>query len=214
MTETRFPGPAGLLEGFLYIPEGAGPFPGVVVCHPHSLMGGNMDNNVVMGICHVLARLGIASLRFNFRGVGRSESAFDEGRGEIDDALEAIRVLASSDGIDASRVGLAGYSFGAGVAMKAALRDDISRALALIGRARVDPDEDLNLRPSLPILFAVGDRDRLMPQGQIEEISARLTTKPEMHVLPGADHFLAGREMEVGELVAAFFQRWLRPQSQ
>ena len=209
MTEVRFPGPTGLLEGDLSFPEGAGPFPGVVVCHPHSQMGGNMDSSVVMGICRVLSSLGMASLRFNFRGVGRSQGAFDEGKGEIHDVLDAIRFMASSEGIYASRVGLAGYSFGAGVAMKAALQDDISRALALVGRARVDPEDDLSLRPSLPIFFAVGDRDRLMPQDQLEEISTRLTTKPEMHVLTGADHFLLGRETEVGELVATFFQRWI-----
>jgi hypothetical protein len=173
-----------------------------------------MNNNVVMGICYSLARVGIASLRFNFRGVGRSQGTYDEGRGELDDALEALKFLASQEGIEQDNVGLAGYSFGAAVAMKVAFQDDLPKALAVVARARVDPENDLGRRPSLPMLFVVGDRDRLMPSDQFEELVARLTTPPEMRVVPGADHFFLGQEREAGELVAAFFQRWLKPTAQ
>ena len=211
MTQVTFSGPAGVLEGYLHLPEGDGPFPGVVVCHPHPRMGGDMNNNVVMGICYALAQVGIASLPFNFRGVGGSQGTYDDGRGEVDDAREALRFLASQEGIEQDNVGLAGYSFGAGVAMKAALQDDLPRALSVVARARIDPEDDFGRRPSLPVLFVVGDQDRLMPPDQFDELSARLTTTPEMHVVPGADHFFMGQEREAGETVAAFFQRWLRP---
>ena len=207
----RFAGPNGTLEGYLHLPDGDGPFPGVVVCHPHPRMGGNMHNNVVMGICHSLTTVGIASMRFNFRGAGGSEGVYDDGRGEVEDTLEALRHLASHEAIRDGCVGLVGYSFGAGVAMKAALRDDVTRALALVARARVDPEDDVGERPSLPMLFVVGDQDRLMPADSFNELSARLVTPLEMHVVPGADHFFGGRDHEVGGMVATFFQRWLAP---
>lgn len=173
-----------------------------------------MGNNVVVGICHGLAQVGIASLSFNFRGVGESQGTYDDGRGEVDDALEALKVLASQEGIEPDNVGLAGYSFGGGVAMKAALRGDLPKALSLVAWTRVDPQDDLGYRPSMPIQLVVGDRDRLMPSDQFQELAARLTTSPEMHVVPGANHFFPGKEREVGELVAAFFQRWLKPAAQ
>jgi alpha/beta superfamily hydrolase len=177
-------------------------------------MGGDMNNSVVMAICHALTQAGIASLRFNFRGTGGSQGAYDDGRGEIDDALGALRFLASHKGIEAGNVGLAGYSFGAGVAMKAALKDDLPKALSVVARARVDSEDDLERRPSLPMQFVVGDRDRLMPLDQVNDLVARLTVPPEMHVIPGADHFFQGQEREVGELVAGFFLRVLKPAPQ
>ena len=128
-------------------------------------------------------------------------AAFGPGRVDLRDRLELLEATAAA--------GLVGLGLA-----HLHLVPAPGYALAVVGRARVDPEDDLSLRPSLPILFAVGDQDRLMPQDQLEEISARLTTKPEMHVLPGADHFLLGREMEVGDLVATFFQQWLPPQSQ
>jgi alpha/beta superfamily hydrolase len=177
-------------------------------------MGGDMNNNVVMAICYCLTRVGIATLPFNFRGVGGSQGTYDDGRGEVDDALEAIRFLASNEAIEEGNVGLAGYSFGAGVAMKAALRDDLPKAVSVVARARVDADDNLERRPSLPMLFVVGDQDRLMPADQFQELAARLTTPPEMHLVTGADHFFMGQEIQAGQVVAAFFQRWLGPTTQ
>jgi alpha/beta superfamily hydrolase len=206
-----FAGPTGTLEGYLHLPDGDGPFPGVVVCHPHPSMGGNMHNNVVMGICHSLTEFGIAALRFNFRGAGGSQGVYDDGKGEVEDAMEALRHLALSESIRDGCVGLAGYSFGAGIAMKASLRDDVTRAVALVARARIAPEEDVGTRPSLPILFVVGDQDRLMPQDSFNELSSRLITPPKMHLVPGADHFFGEREMAVGGVVADFFRHWLTP---
>ena len=211
--QLEIPGPAGTLDGFLHLPEGDGPFPAVVVCHPHPQMGGDMNNNVVMGVCYSLFIAGIASLRFNFRGVGRSQGAYDEGRGEIGDVLAALEFAASQESIATDAVGLAGYSFGAGVAMKTAQRGDVTKALSLIGRARVDDEDDFSRIPSLPIQFVIGDRDRLMPPEQFADLQSRLTTPPEMHVVPGADHFFVGQEREASDHVTAFFQRWLNASS-
>ena len=198
-------GPAGGLEGRLHLPEDGRPIAGVVVCHPHPLMGGDMDNNVVMGVCRELVGCGMAVLRFNFRGVGASAGTHDQGRGEVEDAREALRYLASLPELDRRSIGLAGYSFGAGVAMKAACAYDMASALSVIGRARVDPDDDLARRPSLPVQFVIGERDRQLAPEQAERLSAELSVAPKLHVVSGADHFFAGREREVGALVAGFF---------
>src|ERR1044071_6569767 len=100
------------LEGELWVPDVAGPVPGVVVAHPHPLRGGSMDSNVVLAVCQGLQAAGIAALRFNFRGVDGSEGEHGEGIAEAGDVLGALSFLAEQPSIDARRVGLAGYSFG------------------------------------------------------------------------------------------------------
>jgi len=207
--DVTFHGAAGKLEGYLTIPSSGMSNPGVVVCHPHPLMGGNMHNNVVIGICYALERFGIASLRFNFRGVGKSDGIYDDGEGETEDASEALKFLTSNEEIDQHKIGITGYSFGAGIAMKVALRNDIAKALSVVARARLDPENDLSMRSYLPIQFVVGNQDKLMSQDQIKELKDKLTIPVEMCVIPNADHFFQGRESEAGELVANFFRRWI-----
>ena len=169
-------------------------------------MGGEMNNNVVMGVCRELVGSGMAALRFNFRGVGGSHGAHDQGRGEVEDALAALRFLTVRPELTGKSIGLTGYSFGAGVAMKAGFSDDTPGALSVIGRARVDPDDELARRPSLPVQFVIGGHDRQMAPEHAERLNAELSAPPEIHVIAGADHFFVGREREVGTLVAAFFR--------
>ena len=114
------------LAGVLHTPEGDGPFSAVVVCHPHPRMGGDMTSNVVLAAVEGLAAQGIAALRFNFRGSGASEGTHDDGKGERDDVRAALSFAADLGELDATRIGLAGYSFGAGM----------SAAGSALGRAR------------------------------------------------------------------------------
>src|SRR5215467_7897457 len=93
---------------------------GGVVCHPHPLYGGSMFNNVVESALEAMWRLGWATLRFNFRGVGGSQGAHSGGSGEVDDAVAAVHFLASELALAPRTIALAGYSFGAMMAMKAA----------------------------------------------------------------------------------------------
>src|SRR6516162_8179534 len=93
---------------------------GAVVCHPHPLYGGSMYNNVVEAALEAMWRMGWATLRFNFRGVGESEGEHSGGSGEADDAAAATRFLATELGLKPGDIVLAGYSFGAMAAMKAA----------------------------------------------------------------------------------------------
>ena len=206
-------GPAGRLEGRLHLPEGGQPVTGVVVCHPHPLMGGDMNNNVVMGVCRDLVGSGMAVLRFNFRGVGASAGTHDQGRGEVEDAHEALRYLAELPELVGRAIGLAGYSFGAGVAMKAAFTYETASALSVIGRARVDPDDGIARRPLLPVQFIIGERDRQIAPEHAETLNTELSVPPDMHVIAGADHFFAGREREIGSLVAGFFRASLTPEA-
>ena len=205
-------GPAGGLEGWLHLPPDGRPLAGVVVCHPHPLMGGDMNNNVVMGVCRELVVSGMAVLRFNFRGVGASAGTHDKGRGEVEDAREALSFLSARPELAGRAIGLAGYSFGAGVAMKAGFAYETACALSVIGRARVDPDDWLALRPSLPVQFVIGERDRQMDPEDSSRLAAELSTPPEMHLVAGADHFFVGRERETGSLVAGFFRSRLAPE--
>ena len=108
------------LEGMIAYPDGAGPHRAAVVCHPHPLYGGSMYNNVVDAVLEALHARGFATLRFNFRGVGQSEGEFDNGKGEADDAIAAIHFLTTQKGVRADGAVLAGYSFGAMTAVRAA----------------------------------------------------------------------------------------------
>src|SRR5438093_13365536 len=106
------------LEGALNLPERT-PAPGIVVCHPHPMYGGDMHNNVVDAVCQTAAADGIVALRFNFRGAGGSEGSYDYGVGEQDDVGAALAYLRELPEVDGARVALAGYSFGAAIALQA-----------------------------------------------------------------------------------------------
>jgi uncharacterized protein len=166
-----------------------------------------MNNNVVMAVVEALVARGIAALRFNFRGVGRSSGAFDNGRGESRDAAAAVGFLAARAEVDAARVGLAGYSFGAMAALNAA--DDGVRALALIS----PPLQWLNPeRPALlgmPLLMTTGDADQICPADGFEALAASIGGPVEARVVPGADHGWWGHERELGEIAGPFFVRHL-----
>ena len=88
--------------------------PGVVICHPHPLYGGNMDNNVVLAVSYGVVEQGFATLRFNFRGVGNSEGEHTKGEQESQEVLAALELMKAWPSVDSKRVGLAGYSFGSG----------------------------------------------------------------------------------------------------
>lgn len=103
-----FPSGSIRLEGILTRPEGASLFPAAVVCHPHPLYGGSMDNNVVCAVSDALTQASLASLRFNFRGVGGSQGEFGHGIGEGEDVKAAISYISTVTEIDSGRIGLVG----------------------------------------------------------------------------------------------------------
>ena len=193
------------LEARLHLPDGAGPHAGVIVCHPHPQYGGEMHNSVVVAVCDALCSAGIAALRFNFRGVGRSSGAYDGGRGEVDDARAAVAYLAGLPEIDGARVGLAGYSFGALMALAAA--DASVTALALISPPLKGLDRSRIEAFPGALLLVAGDDDWVTPEGEFWELTRTLSRAAEAQIVGGADHSWLGYERELGALVAPFFAK-------
>jgi len=180
-------GPAGAIECAIDAPSGA-PRGTVVVCHPHPQHGGTMDNKVVQTLARAFVALGWRSVRFNFRGIGASQGAWDDGLGEVDDAVAVIGAFAAAD---ASPFMLAGFSFGAYVASQAALRlpDDAKpRRLVLVG-----PSTQKQAMPPVPPDTVVihGETDDVVP------LAATLAwARPQalpVIVFPGVGHFFHGQ---------------------
>lgn len=205
-----FPSGDLTLEGAVHLPQGLGRFPAVAICHPHPRRGGDLRNTVVSALAGSLREAGIAALRFNFRGVGSSGGAFDGGVGEIQDAAAAVTYLTLHDRVDASRVGIAGYSFGGWMALAASDRGDSVQAVASIA-CPVRAFRELGVQKMLsPKLLLVGDLDHDFPTDQFRFLARRYSEPRQVEVVQGADHFFVGREMEVAEVTAKFFVRWLR----
>ncbi|MCG8435685.1 MAG: alpha/beta hydrolase, partial [Gammaproteobacteria bacterium] len=110
-------GPAGLLEAILELPQHEEPLGAAVVCHPHPQHGGTMHNKVAHTLARAFVRAGFAALRFNFRGTEGSEGEYDEGVGELDDALAALDWMRQR--FDGVPLWLGGFSFGAAIAVRA-----------------------------------------------------------------------------------------------
>ncbi|MFM7706223.1 MAG: alpha/beta hydrolase [Rubrivivax sp.] len=185
-TESRLlPGPAGELECAL---DGARDAPGLaLLCHPHPLHGGTMQHKVVQTLARAFVQLGWRAVRFNYRGVGRSAGAWDEGRGEVDDAMSVLQALRAPG----QPLALAGFSFGSYVASEVAARAqprEATQALVLVGPAV----ETFTLAP-VPA-------DTLVIHGELDEVVslrgvldwARPQGVP-VTVVPGAGHFFHGQ---------------------
>ncbi len=203
--EVTFPANGISLEGVWHFPETPGPLPAVVVCHPHPLYGGNMYNNAVIAICHALAQQSIAALRFNFRGVGNSEGAFGEGIAEQEDVRAALAFASVTPGIDPERIGLAGYSFGAGVSLPVAMQDEQVSLLALVSPAFSDSDWQQLKEYTRPKFLISGNHDFVIPLPQLQKHIKDIPEPKHWQVVSGADHFWLGYEEELGQKVAGFF---------
>jgi alpha/beta superfamily hydrolase len=166
------------LEGLLAEGDGA---LSALVLHPHPQYGGDMHNHVVVGLTDALRSLGMTTLRFNFRGVGRSQGAFDGGAGEAADAVAALDYLNARAG--GRPILLAGYSFGAMIA--AAVAADHAPEAVLL----VSPPLGFSALPAItanvPALVVVGDRDPLAPAESARALALGATS---VLVVPGADH--------------------------
>ncbi len=200
-----------LLEGLLDLPDsGDSKCPGVVVCHPHPRYGGDMYNSVVEGLAADLSRRGFGVLRFNFRGVGFSDGEFGWGTGESEDAIAATDHISLVEQIDSSRIGIAGYSFGAAVAIQAAMDSTVVQAVASIACPAAQLRALSGLEILQPKLLLQGDTDHDFPIDQFRFLAKRFSNPCESAVIGGGDHFFRGLETTVGSEVGGFFERWLR----
>ena len=180
-----------ILEGMISIPEGPGPFGLVVVCHPHPLYGGNMFNNVVHAVCENLGEKGLAWLKFNFRGVGKSGGRYSDGIGEQDDARAAISFGEKQERIDPEKIGVCGYSFGSTVAFAVAAKDPRVKAVAGISPFIQPPD--LLDRCSRPKLFVTGARDEFVDPQESGRTGEKAARTQRAGSFPGRGPFLVGR---------------------
>lgn len=190
-------GPAGTIEVAIDRPDG--PAQGVaVISHPHPLHGGTLSNKVVQTLARACVLSGLTAVRFNFRGVGQSGGAYDEGRGELDDLLAVVRAQAP-----AGPLVLAGFSFGAFVTSHAAAQLAASRELrhlVLVGTAasrfEVAPvPAELHSRA----LIIHGEQDDTVPLASVMDW-ARPQVLPVL-VVPGGGHFFHGQLPLLRELV-------------
>jgi len=184
------PGPAGRLEALLMSPD-APPLAAGVVCHAHPLHGGMMHFKVVFRAARALQHNRVAALRFNFRGVGRSEGAHDYGRGEQDDVRAAL--AEAERRFPGLPLVLGGFSFGSSMALRVGIADARVAALFALGvPLTLMPDTPGLESCRKPRLFVQGEHDAF---GDGAAVAALVETLPEpkrLVVIPGTDHFFTG----------------------
>lgn len=182
-------GPAGRLEAVLMQPAGA-PRAAAVVCHAHPLHGGIMHYKVVFRAAKALQAHGLAVLRFNFRGVGRSQGAHDHGRGEQDDVSAALDELQGR--FPRLPLVLGGFSFGAQMALRLGTRDGRVAALFALGFPLAQAGDASFLDGCrLPRLFVQGEHDEFGGAAQVRELVERLPEPKTLVIVPGSDHFFS-----------------------
>ena len=190
-----FEGPAGLIEG-LYKAGAERPARAAVLSHPHPRFGGTMYTKVVFRAAKAFERLGYPSLRFNFRGVGRSRGSFDEGVGEADDVRAALDWMAREH----PSVALVhcGFSFGNAVGTPVAAADDRVDRLVCLGTPTASFPFERLAQVTLPKLFVQGEYDEHGPLDELREGLNHVARPWRLVIVEGADHFFAGHlgEME------------------
>ncbi len=200
-------GPAGRLEAVIETPvgaaAGASSCSGVgVICHPHPLFGGSLQNKVVHTLARALQQLGLPTVRFNFRGVGGSEGGYGGGAGETDDTLAVIDYAATR--WPGQGLTLAGFSFGGMVAYQAALTCAAPYLITVapaVGRPEFAQAER---RPQAQWLIVQGAADDLVDCAAVQAFAARFEPPPLLRILPGAEHFFHGRLTELRDIVVEF----------
>ena len=203
--QLTIPGPAGPLESLLDVPA-----PGadgvmvpiraaVVFAHPHPSYGGTMHTRAVFHGAKGLVRAGCAVLRFNFRGVGSSAGAFDNGRGEVDDFRAALNEM--HERYPDAPLWAAGFSFGSWIALETGATDPRVSALIAVAPpvARQGYDFSHTLESTKPKFFVQGGLDELCPVKDLRAFYARCHEPKEMVVIDGATHLFDGQGREVGD---------------
>lgn len=200
-------GPAGALETQLARPTT--PERGIAVaCHPHPLGGGAMGNKVVYALHSAAAKAGLATARFNFRSVGRSAGAHDNGVGEVDDALAVIAWLRAQ--LAAQPLLLMGFSFGGYVALAAAARAEPRALVTIAPPFRYFETLPRPPAPRCPWLVVHGTDDEIVAHADTLALLPEFGPRAELVSPDGTGHFFHGKLGEIDAAVAAFLQRHWR----
>lgn len=191
MPEVIFPGPEGRLEG-RYHPQDEKDAPIALILHPHPQFGGNMNNRVTYALHYAFKDLGFTVMRFNFRGVGRSQGEFDQGIGELSDAASALDYLQAMHPA-AKACWVAGFSFGAWIGMQLLMRrPEINGFISASPPANMYDFTFLAPCPSSGLIIN-GNNDRIAPMEDVEKLSAKLKSQKGITIthtiVDGANHF-------------------------
>ena len=213
MPEVIFTGPAGRLEG-RYQPAKKRNAPIAIVLHPHPQFGGTMNNQIVYNLFYDFVDRGFSVLRFNSRGVGRSQGAFDHGAGELSDAAAALD-WAQSMNPDARACWIAGVSFGAWIGMQLLMRRPEIEGFISIGAMANRYDFSFLAPCPSSGLFVHGSEDRVSPVKEvmsvIEKVKTQRGIKIEHAVVDGANHFFDGKVDDLMLQVGAYLDGRLGP---
>lgn len=200
------PAPHGMLEALLRTSDaadGGPPRMAALVCHPHPLGGGTMHNKVVFRIAEALGEVGMPSLRFNFRGVGRSTGAYGEGVGEAEDVRSALDALAAR--FPGVPLCLAGFSFGAWVGLPIGCADDRVRQIVGAGVPTGSLPVDALAGCAKPKLIVQGERDEYGPPAALRPWFDALPEPKRLITVPGTDHFFTDHQSELRAAILAYF---------
>jgi hypothetical protein len=202
MPEVIFTGPEGRLEGRYQKGKGENP-PVALILHPHPLFGGTMNNRACYELYNLFGRKGFAILRFNFRGVGRSQGEYDHGQGELADAATALDYLQQLNP-NSPFAWVAGFSFGAWIGMQLLMRrPEIAGFISVSAPANLYDFTFLAPCPSSGIVLH-GDQDKVCAPEETKLMVERTRTqkgrKVEFQVIEGADHFF---ESKIDEMIDA-----------
>ncbi len=197
-----YPGPVGNIEVLTTVPEKNPLSASVIICHPHPLYGGTMTNKVVSTLARAFHNLGLRTVRFNFRGVGKSAGTHDEGKGETADLLELaywLQMLFPND-----ELWLAGFSFGGFVAASASTQLSIAQLIS------VAPQVSRFISPKLPPitcpwLIIQGEEDEVVSPQELYDWIDTLTLKPRLIRIPSAGHFFHGQLIRLRETLEQVF---------
>jgi alpha/beta superfamily hydrolase len=206
MPEVIFNGPEGRLEG-RYQHNRAPQAPIALMLHPHPQHGGTMNNKVVYSLYQAFARRGFSVLRFNFRGVGRSQGVYDRGEGELSDAASALDWLQNFNQ-DAGACWIAGFSFGAWIGMQLLMRrPEISGFVSVSPPANMFDFSFLAPCPSSGLVLH-GSADDLVPPAAVEKLVTKLNNQKNLEIdyrlIEGANHFFHDRLQDLESEVESY----------
>ena len=179
-------------------------FPTVVVCHPHPLLGGNMEHPLITTICRIAHRENIGSLRFNFRGVGRSEGVFSNGDQEQKDVKAALEISKLMPGTDDTRLALLGYSFGASIVLQGLHRYKDTKSFVLISPPIASVLKSRIIKDKRHKMFIVGQNDGVVSSIELQRVLDHIQHPVRFHEIQNAKHDLLGGTEEVAERVVEF----------
>ena len=215
MPEVIFNGPEGRLEG-RYYPSKKTNAPLALLLHPHPQHGGTMKNKVVYNLYQVFTKYGFSTLRFNFRGVGRSQGSFDNGLGELSDAATALDWMQSQNP-NTSGCWIAGFSFGAWVAMQLMMRrPEIEGFISIAPPASLYDFSFLAPCPASGLIIH-GDKDNIIPHTSAEKLAQKLQKQKnitiEYSTIEGSDHFFSNHLEILSNKVEEYLEKELNKAS-